>query len=125
MPTPSSDPDSQTPQTADQRNAEPDFARPEVHILLERYWRKNLRITIILLLIWAAVGLGCGVLLADQLNRYKLPGTGFPLGFWFAQQGSIIVFVLLILIYCILLNRLDVQHHKDLNQLKNRGKSDQ
>ncbi len=125
MPTPSSDPNSQTPEITDQPNAGPDFRRPEVHLLLERYWRKNLRITLVLLAIWAAVGLGCGVLLAEQLNRYKLPGTGFPLGFWFAQQGSIIVFVLLILVYCILLNRLDAQHHKELDQLKSRGESDQ
>ncbi len=121
MATPSSDPNSQTPQITDQPNAGPDLARPEVHLLLERYWRKNVRITLVLLGIWAFVGLGCGVLLADYLNRYKLPGTGFPLGFWFAQQGSIIVFVLLILIYCIFMNRLDVQHHKDLSKLNNRS----
>jgi putative solute:sodium symporter small subunit len=121
MPTSSSDPNSQTLEMADQRNTEPNLRRPEVHILLERYWRKNVRITVILLAIWAIVGLGCGVLLADYLNRYKLPGTGFPLGFWFAHQGSIIVFVLLILIYCIFLNRLDAQHHKDLSELNNKN----
>ena len=121
----SSDPNARTSELRDQTNGELDLRRPEVHILLERYWRKNLRITIILLAIWAAAGLGCGVLLADYLNRYKLPGTGFPLGFWFAQQGSIIVFVLLILVYCILLNRLDAQHHKELKQLKSRGEPGQ
>jgi putative solute:sodium symporter small subunit len=91
--------------------------------LLRRYWRANIRITLILLAIWAVAGLGCGVLLADWLNQYKLPGTGFPLGFWFAQQGSIIVFVILILVYCVLLNRLDARHHAQLEQLRKEGKA--
>ena len=91
--------------------------------LLKRYWRANIRITLSLLAIWAVAGLGCGVLLADWLNQYKLPGTGFPLGFWFAQQGSIIVFVVLILVYCVLLNRLDARHHAQLEQLRKEGKA--
>lgn len=72
-----------------------------------QYWRANLRYLAILLSIWAFVSLGCGVLFADWLNQYRLPGTGFPLGFWFAQQGSIYVFVVLILAYMVLMNRLD------------------
>lgn len=79
---------------------------------LERYWISNMRIVATLIPIWAAVSLGCGVLWADRLNEYRLPGTGYPLGFWFAQQGSIFVFVLLILIYCVLMNRLDARHHR-------------
>ena len=71
---------------------------------MQGYWRKNVTIMIVLLAIWAFVGLGCGVLFADWLNQFKL--GGFPLGFWFAQQGSIIVFIILILGYAILLNRL-------------------
>jgi putative solute:sodium symporter small subunit len=71
---------------------------------------------IALLSVWAAVGLGAGVLFADRLNAYTLPGTGFPLGFWFAHQGSIIAFVLLILTYCLLMNRLDQQHHRETRQ---------
>ena len=93
-----------------------------MHASLERYWRRNVLFTIVLLVFWAAVGLGCGVLVADRLNLYKLPGTGFPLGFWFAQQGSIIAFVLLILAYCLLMNRLDTKHHNELEQLKKDGK---
>jgi len=58
---------------------------------IDRYWRKNMLIMFLLLVIWAVVGLGCGVLLADRLNQFAL--GGFPLGFWFAQQGSIIVFI--------------------------------
>ena len=95
----------------------PDLHDPEVHAALDRYWRNNVRIMIGLLLIWACVSLGCGVLLADWLNQFRLPGTGFPLGFWMAQQGSIIVFVVCILAYCLLMNRLDRQHHEELKQL--------
>ncbi len=75
---------------------------------MQGYWRKNVTIMIVLLAIWAFVGLGCGVLFADWLNQFSL--GGFPLGFWFAQQGSIIVFIILILIYAILLNRLDNEY---------------
>ncbi len=75
---------------------------------MQGYWRKNVTIMIVLLAIWAFVGLGCGVLFADWLNQFSL--GGFPLGFWFSQQGSIIVFIILILIYAILLNRLDNEY---------------
>ena len=70
-----------------------------------------------LLLVWAGVSFGCGILFADWLNQYRLPFSGFPLGFWFAQQGSIIVFVLCILVYCILINRLDRRHHEELEAI--------
>jgi putative solute:sodium symporter small subunit len=72
----------------------------------------------VLLACWAVVGLGCGVLFADWLNQFK-PFGGFPLGFWFAQQGSIIGFVLIILIYAIAMNRLDKKHHDELTRLRN------
>jgi len=98
---------------------------PAIATCLRRYWRSNVIIMIVLLSVWAAVGLGCGVLWADWLNQFNLPGTGYPLGFWFAQQGSIITFVLLILIYCILLNGLDRRHHAELEQLRqHRGGQD-
>ena len=101
----------------------PDPGKPEVRASLKRYWRKNIIFTIVLLSIWAIAGLGCCVLFADRLNHHKLPGTGFPLGFWFAHQGSIIIFVLLILAYCLLMNRLDMKHHKELEQLEKEGKA--
>ena len=75
---------------------------------MQGYWQKNVSIMAVLLAIWAFVGLGCGVLFADWLNQFKL--GGFPLGVWFAQQGSIIVFIILILVYAILLNRLDDEY---------------
>jgi putative solute:sodium symporter small subunit len=83
---------------------------------LRRYWRSNIKIMAALLVVWAVVGLGCGVLLADVLNTYSL--GGYPLGFWFAQQGSIVVFVLLILVYAIALNRLDTKHHAEIRDLR-------
>lgn len=69
------------------------------------YWRHNLRYLVILLTIWATVSFGFGILLVEPLNRIRI--GGFQLGFWFAQQGSIYIFVLLILVYVILMNRLD------------------
>ncbi|MCH7225327.1 DUF4212 domain-containing protein [Haloferula sp. A504] len=73
----------------------------------ERYWRKNLSWLGGLLAVWFIVSYGCGVLFADQLDKIRIPGTGFKLGFWFAQQGSIYVFLVLIAIYVKVMNRLD------------------
>jgi len=89
--------------------------------LLDRYWHSNLRIMLTLLLLWSLAGVVAGVLVADWLNQFMLPGTGIPLGFWFAQQGSIIAFVFLILIYCILMNRLDHKHHREIEQAARNG----
>ena len=69
------------------------------------YWKKNLSYLIVLLSIWFIVSFGFGILLADQLNLIEF--FGFKLGFWFAQQGSIYTFVILIFIYIYLMNRLD------------------
>lgn len=82
----------------------------------QRYWRSNVRIMLALLVCWLSAGVVAGVLAADWLNRFDLPGTGIPLGFWFAQQGSIVAFVVLIFVYCILMNRLDRQHHDDVSR---------
>ncbi len=71
------------------------------------YWRKNLTYVGALLVIWFAISYGAGILFVESLNRVRIPGTGFPLGFWFAQQGSIYVFVVLIFVYVYLMNRLD------------------
>ncbi|MEM9372216.1 MAG: DUF4212 domain-containing protein [Planctomycetota bacterium] len=71
----------------------------------QRYWRANIRLVLRLLAVWFVVSFGCGVLLADWLNRFRIGGA--KLGFWFAQQGSIYVFVALIALYVVLMNRLD------------------
>lgn len=72
-----------------------------------------------LLAIWALAGLGCGIVFADTLNEIKI--GGFPLGFWFAQQGSIVVFVLLILVFCLIMNKRDETHHKTLKDENNQS----
>ena len=77
----------------------------------QQYWKTNLKYLVILLLVWFAVSFGCGILFVDKLDTIKF--GGFKLGFWFAQQGSIYVFVLLIFIYVFLMNRLDKKHNVD------------
>jgi putative solute:sodium symporter small subunit len=76
-----------------------------------RYWRTNVRIMVALLAMWAVAGLGCGILWVEWLDRFRL--GGFPLGFWFAQQGSILVYVGLILAYAVLMERLDRRYRRD------------
>ena len=71
------------------------------------YWKKNVRLVLTLLAVWFAVSYGAGILFAGWLNQFRIPGTGFPLGFWFAQQGAIYVFVALIFVYVLRMNRLD------------------
>ena len=73
----------------------------------EAYWARNIRILTVLLLIWAAVSFGAGILLHRWLDQWTLPGSGFPLGFWFAQQGALLVFVVLVAVYAYKMNRLD------------------
>lgn len=70
-----------------------------------RYWRTNLKYLAVLLSIWFAASFGCAILFVDQLDRIRI--GGFKLGFWFAQQGSIYIFVILIFVYVLLMNRLD------------------
>jgi putative solute:sodium symporter small subunit len=78
---------------------------------LKKYWKKNLSYLAILLTIWFVVSYGCGILFADALNAFRF--GGFPLGFWFAQQGSIYVFVVLIFVYVYLMNKLDKEFNVD------------
>lgn len=76
----------------------------------DEYWAANVRLVLLLLSIWFAVSYGAGILFVDVLDRFTLPGSAMPLGFWFAQQGSIYVFVLLIFVYVVRMNRLDRLH---------------
>jgi len=72
---------------------------------MAEYWSRNLRLLAILLAIWFAVSYGAGILFVDVLD--KIHFFGFHLGFWFAQQGSIYVFVVLIFVYVAKMNKLD------------------
>lgn len=78
---------------------------------LKDYWKTNLRYLAILLSIWFIVSYGFGIFWADWLNQFRI--GGFKLGFWFAQQGSIYVFVILIFVYVRLMNRLDEEYDVD------------
>jgi|TARA_A200000113_G_scaffold90576_1_gene81007 putative solute:sodium symporter small subunit len=75
------------------------------------YWSTNLKYLAILLLIWFTVSFLFGIVLAETLNQFQI--GGFPLGFWFAHQGAIYTFVILIFVYVYLMNRLDKKFDVD------------
>jgi putative solute:sodium symporter small subunit len=76
---------------------------------LKKYWKENLRYLLILLTIWFVVSYLFGILLVDQLNAIRI--GGFKLGFWFAQQGAMYVFVILIFVYVRWMNKLDKKYN--------------
>lgn len=78
----------------------------------QAYWRANVRLIRTLLIIWAFVSLGCSILFVQLLNNIQIGGV--PFGFWMAQQGSIYVFVILIFVYAVQMDKLD-------RKLKGRG----
>jgi putative solute:sodium symporter small subunit len=73
------------------------------------YWRRNISLMVKLMLIWFAVSYGCGILLFDFLNQIQI--GGYKLGFWFAQQGSLYVFIVLIFYYARKMSALDHEFH--------------
>jgi putative solute:sodium symporter small subunit len=75
------------------------------------YWSENIRYVLILLAIWFLVSYGAGILFKEVLDKIKI--GGFKLGFWFAQQGSMYVFVILIFVYVHLMNKLDKKYGYD------------
>ena len=81
----------------------------------KNYWHSNLKILSILLSIWFLVSFGFGIIWSDFFDQFKI--GGFKLGFWFAQQGSIYFFVILIFIYIYLMNKLD-KKYKDKSEEK-------
>jgi len=108
-PTPPPAPAEPSPPEPTEANT-PRVLAPEHHAAIQRYWRTNILVMAVLLSVWALVGLGCGVLFAGYLNQFA--PFGVPLGFWFAQQGSIFTFVVIILVYALVMNRLDANFHK-------------
>ncbi len=72
---------------------------------LTKYWKTNITVMAVLLAIWAVVSYGCSILFVEQLNTIMI--GGFPLGFWFAQQGSIYTFVILIFAYFFIMEKVD------------------
>ena len=77
--------------------------------LAKAYWRENVKLLLSLLFVWALVSFGFGIVFADALNAIHF--FGFKLGFWFAQQGSIYTFVVLIFVYVYKMNRLDEKYN--------------
>lgn len=75
------------------------------------YWKENVKYLLILISIWFVSSYGAGILFKEELNTIKL--GGFKLGFWFAQQGSIFVFVILIFVYVRIMNKLDKKYGYD------------
>ena len=79
---------------------------------VREYWKKNIRVVLILLSIWFLVSYVLGIFLVDFMNQFSVGGA--KLGFWFSQQGSIYVFVVLIFIYVRIMNKLDKEY--DVNE---------
>jgi putative solute:sodium symporter small subunit len=80
----------------------------------KEYWKKNLQYLVVLLSIWFTVSFGFSVILVDVLDKIKI--GGFKLGFWFSQQGSIVVFVIIIFVYVHLMNKLDKKYDVEENE---------
>jgi putative solute:sodium symporter small subunit len=85
--------------------------KPPVSAKHSEYWKKNLQILGVLLVFWFVVSFGCGVLWVDWLDQFQI--GGFKLGFWFAQQGSIFAFIIIIAVYIWWMNRLDKRYEVD------------
>ena len=77
----------------------------------KKYWNENIKLVLSLLSVWAVVSFGCGILFVDYLNEIQF--MGFKLGFWFAQQGAIYVFLVLIAVYVKKANALDEKYGVD------------
>ena len=77
----------------------------------ENYWKENIRLIIRCLLVWFIFSYGFGIVLVDYLNLIKI--GGFKLGFWFAQQGSIYIFVILIFYYSSKMGVIDEKYRRN------------
>ena len=77
----------------------------------KEYWKANIKLLIILLSIWLMIWFGFGIILSDFLDQFSI--GGFKLGFWFAQQGSIYGFVILIFVYVFAMNRIEKKLNND------------
>ena len=81
---------------------------------IDQYWKKNIQIVSILLVFWFLASFGFGIIFPDNLDEISF--FGFKLGFWFAQQGSILIFVAIIFIYIRSMKKLDQEFKKDIDE---------
>ena len=89
----------------------PDTGQPETSAAENAYWHDNLRLLAILMAIWFTCSFGAGILFRDFLDRFMI--GGYPLGFWFAQQGSIYIFIALIFFYVIRMRQIERKYDLD------------
>jgi len=99
--------DHQAGQTAQDATGDHDISESR----FQAYWRENLTLMGVLLAIWFLVSFGAGILFRDALDAFSIGGA--PLGFWFAQQGAIYVFVALIFVYSALMHRIERKYDVD------------
>ena len=81
---------------------------------IDQYWKKNIQTVSILLVFWFLASFGFGIIFANNLDEISF--FGFKLGFWFAQQGSILIFVAIIFIYIRSMKKLDQEFKEDIDQ---------
>lgn len=84
---------------------EPENEAARLEAVKKAYWRANIRLLVVLMSVWFAVSFGAGILFRDFLDQFSI--GGYPLGFWFAQQGAIYVFLALIAIYVVAMKRIE------------------
>lgn len=94
-----------------------------IHQRHAKYWAKSLRVVALILGLWFLVSLGCGVLFRETLDAALPAIGGAPFGFWVAQQGAIVVFVLLLVLYMTLMNHLDDKFHYGDDDAEGAGES--
>ncbi len=74
----------------------------------QAYWKENISLILKMLVIWFAVSFGCGIIFIDELNSIEF--GGFKLGFWFAQQGAIYVFVVMVFVYAKMMESIEIKY---------------
>ena len=93
-----------------------------IAIAKRRYWRANVTVIVVLLAIWFVASCCCGILFIEQLNEFSI--GNLPFGFWMANQGSMLIFVVLILVYAVVMDIVDRRYFATLSKLEDGGSDD-
>ena len=96
---------------AEAHSEQPTVETSETSASENAYWRENIRLLVSLMVIWFACSFGAGILFRDFLDQFNL--GGYPLGFWFAQQGSIYIFIALIFFYVVRMKQIERKYDLD------------